>query len=168
MVHVRVCVFDLPKWVSDACKVNILNYVVPVNHDSVSSRPFFGKSGKRVSESITLSLKVSSAKLHFHLLLITRFRQFFTVKRKRAVQKIQLLRWDVEDITSFDQLPPSVVSRFMTSRSHRLHIRVSRKLGINPGTSPVHIWSGINYAVSRINSTAKFRWLRCIESWKRG
>lgn len=73
----------------------------------IRSAAFFGKSGKRVSESITLSLKVSSAKLHFHLLLITRFRQFSTVKRKRAVQKIQLLRWDVddEDITLFDQLP---------------------------------------------------------------
>lgn len=46
--------FRLAK-VNDACKVNVLNYVVPVNHDSVSSRPFFGKSGKRVSESITFS-----------------------------------------------------------------------------------------------------------------
>lgn len=87
--------------------MNVLNYVVPVNHDSVSSRPFFGKNGKRVSESITLSLKVLSVKLHFHLLLITRFRQFSTVKRNEPYKKFNYPWWDVddEDVTSFDQLP---------------------------------------------------------------
>lgn len=59
-----------------------------------------------------LSLKISSAKLHFYLLLITGSRQFSAVKRKPSCAKIQRdCDRDDEDLTflvSILEYPPRV------------------------------------------------------------
>jgi len=64
-------------------------YVTLLRYEPFALRAAEGGSGKRISESITLTLKLSSAKLRFHLPLITEFRQSppLSVKRNELCER---------------------------------------------------------------------------------